>query len=184
MNQDEQYQILEQRVSDLEALVKRFQDNFSMISDIDTFVRLRDLLAEGNFKAADQETANVLFGIINKTAETITPDDIESFPIAPLRIVDRLWRKYSSDRFGFSIQLSIYRELGGDLNTLIAQDAELFLQFCDRVGWRQDGKMISPEAWEPSLSSPPGFLPAGWWRTHYGLKSANFVLARLIKGGF
>jgi hypothetical protein len=155
-----------------------------MIADIDTFVHLRDLLAEENFKAADRETANVLFGVINKSGETITPDDIENYPIAPLRIVDRLWRKYSNDHFGLSIQLNIYRELGGDINTLIAQDAELFLKFCDHVGWRQNGKILNPEAWEPSLSSPAGALPATWWRTHYGLKSANFVLARLIKGGF
>lgn len=184
MDQDERYQLLEQRLANLEALINRFQDNFSMISDVDTFVRLRDLLAEGNLKAADRETANVLFGIINRSPETITPEDIETFPIAPLRIVDRLWRKYSDDRFGLTTQLNVYRELGGDLNSLIAQDTDLFLQFCDRIGWRQDGKFISPENWEPSLSSPPGFLPAAWWRTHYGLKSANYVLARLIKGGF
>lgn len=172
------------RLSNLEALIDRLQDNFSMIADIDTFIHLRDLLAEGNFKAADQETANVLFGIINKTGATITPDDIETFPIAPLRIVDRLWRKYSNDRFGLSVQLNIYRELGGDLNTLIAQDTELFLKFCDRIGWRQNGKIVTAETWDPSISSPAGALPASWWRTHYGLKSANYVLARLIKGGF
>lgn len=172
------------QLSKMEALITRLQDNFSMISDVDIFSHLWDLLAEGRFKEADQETANILFGVINKTTETITPSDIETFPIAPLRIVDRLWRKFSNDRFGLSIQLNIYRELGGDLNTLIAQDADLFLQFCDRVGWRQNGKMLTPENWEPSLASPPGFLPASWWRTHYGLKSANYVLARLIKGGF
>lgn len=210
MNSDDRYHLLEQRLTALESklellnnlgdlstlsqrlerlavletLVTRLEDNFSMIADMDTFVHLRDLLAEGNFKAADQETANILFGAINKSFDTITPDDIETFPVAPLRIVDRLWRKYSNDHFGLSIQLNIYRELGGDLNTLIAQDAALFLQFCDRIGWRQNGKFITTEDWEPGLSSPAGALPAAWWRTHYGLKSANFVLARLIKAGF
>jgi len=213
MDQDERYQLLSQRLTaleskieslclntekrepatssesgdrlaNLEALLTRLEDNFLLISDVDTFAPLRDLLAESNYKAADQETANILFGIINKTPETITPDDLETFPLSPLRIVDRLWQKYSNDRFGLSIQLNVYRELGGNLNSLIAQDTDLFFRFCDRIGWRQDGKFISPDSWEPSLSSPPGFLPAAWWRTHYGLKSANFVLARLIKGGF
>lgn len=211
MDQDQHYQLLDQRLTALEAqiaalnseiknlsalsqrvdqlanlktLISGLEDNFSMISDMDTYVHLRDLLAGGNFKAADQETAKVLLGTIDRSAETITPEDIETFPIAPLRIVDRLWRKYSSDRFGFSVQLNLYRELGGDLNTLIAQDEELIFAFCDRIGWRQNGKFVSPETWEPSLSSPVGFLPATWWRTHYGLKSANYVLARLIKGGF
>jgi len=184
MDQDERFQLLEQRLAKLEALVERFRDNFAMISDVDTFVHLLDLLTEGNFKAADQETAAILFGFIDKSPETITPEDIETFPMAPLRIVDRLWRKFSNDRFGLSVQLNIYRELGGDINTLIAQDTDLFLQFCDRIGWRKDGKIIPFETLEPSLDSPPGFLPATWWRTHYGLKSANFFLARLIKGGF
>lgn len=173
-----------EQFSKLEALIDRLQDNFSIISDVDTFVHLKDLLSEGNFKAADQETANVLFGIINKTAETITPDDIETFPIAPIRIIDRLWRKYSHDRFGLSVQLKIYRDLGGNLNTLIAQDEDLFFAFCDRVGWRQNGAFIFRENWEASLASPEGFLPLTWWITPYGLKIGNFILARLIKGGF
>jgi hypothetical protein len=211
MDQDERYGLLDQRLTaletkleslnhlagdlatlsqhmdqltKLEALIDRLQDNFLMISDMDTFVRLRDLLAEGNFKAADQETASILFGVINKTSNTITPDDIETFPIAPMRIVDRLWRKYSNDRFGLSAQLKIYRELGGDLNTLIAQDTDLFLQFCDRIGWRQNGEFIFQKKWEASLSSPEGFLPLSWWVTPYGLKIGNFILARLIKSGF
>jgi hypothetical protein len=172
-----------EQLSNLEAMHDRFNDNFSMIADIDTFARLRDLLVEGDFKAADEETATTLFGIINKTADTITPDDIEAFPAAPIRIVDRLWRKYSNDRFGPSVQLKVYRELGGDLNSLIAQDEELFLAFCDRVGWRQNGKFIFGEAFEITPSSPEGFLPASWWKTPYGLKIANFILARLIKIG-
>jgi hypothetical protein len=178
---------LSQRVdqlSTLETLIDRLQDNFSMISDIDIYSHLRDLLVEGNFKEADQETASILFGIIDRAPDTITPDDIQAFPIAPLRIVDRLWRKHSNDRFGLSIQLEIYRDLGGDLNTLIAQDEELFFRFCDRIGWRQNGKFITPDHWEPTLASPEGFLPATWWRTHYGLKIATYILARLIKGGF
>lgn len=172
------------KLSTLEALIDRLQENFSIIADVDTFVHLKDLLSEGDFKAADQETANVLFGIINKTAETITPDDVENFPIAPIRIVDRLWRKYSNDRFGLSTQLNIYRELGGNLNSLIAQDEDLLFAFCDRVGWRQNGKFIFRENWEASLASPEGFLPLTWWVTPYGLKIGNFILARLIKGGF
>lgn len=172
------------QLSNLESLVDRLQENFSIISDIDTFAHLRDLLAEGNFKAADQETASILFGAINKTADTITPSDIETFPVAPIRIVDRLWRKYSGDRFGLSIQLNIYRDLGGNLNTLIAQDEELIFAFCDRIGWRQNGQFIIQDDWDANLSSPEGFLPRSWWRTPYGLKIGNFILARLIKSGF
>lgn len=172
------------QISKMEALISRLEDNFAMISDVDTFTSLRDLLMEGKFKAADQRTADVLFGLINKDRDTITPDDIETFPVAPLRIIDRLWRKYSGDRFGLSVQLNVYRELGGDLNTLIAQDADLFVQFCDRIGWRQNGRFVVQDDWQASLESPVGFLPMTWWLTPYGLKIGNYILARLIKIGF
>lgn len=172
------------RLANLEALIARLEDNFLLIADIDTFAPLRDLLAEGNFKAADRETANILFDVISKTADTITPEDVETFPLSPLRIVDRLWRKYSQDRFGLSVQLKIYQELGGDLNTLIAQDEKLFFAFADRIGWRQNGKFILRENWEASLSSPEGFLPLTFWLTPYGLKFGNFILARLMEVGF
>ncbi len=172
------------RLAHLEALVTRLEENFSLIADIDTFSHLRDLLAAGNFKAADQETAQILMNAIGKTLETIAPSDIETFPLAPLRIVDRLWRKYSSDRFGLSTQLKIYREVGGDFNTVIAQDEAVLLAFCERVGWRKDGKSILQSDWEASLASPAGFLPISWWRTPYGMKIGNFIMARLMKGGF
>lgn len=208
MDQDESYRLLEERLmaletkmaslaglpetltalsqrvdqlANLEALIQRLRDDFLMIADIDTFGHLRDLLAEGNFKAADQETAQVLMGVINKTPDTISPEDIENFPIGPLKIVDRLWRRYSDNRFGLSIQLQKYQEVGGNLNTLIAQDADLFLEYCDLIGWRQNEKFIVREDWEASISSPEGFLPLSWWLTPYGLKICNFILARLIK---
>jgi hypothetical protein len=173
-----------EKFSKLEELIDRLQDNFLMIADIDTFLRLRNLLAEGKFKEADEETTNVLMGYIRKTSETISPDDIENYPEGPLKIVDRLWRKYSDDRFGLSIQLQKYKDVGGDLNTLIAQDTDLFLQFCDRVGWRQNDKLIVRENWEVSPDAPEGFLPLSFWVTPYGLKIANFILARLLKLGF
>lgn len=173
-----------EQLAALAPLIERLQDNFLMVSDVDTFTSLRDLLQQGRFKEADQRTAQILFGLINKTADTIAPDDIESFPVAPLRIVDRLWRKYSGDRFGLSVQLNVYRELGGDLNSLIAQDVDLFLAFCDRIGWRQEGRFIIQDNWDATLESPQGFLPMTWWLTPYGLKIGNFILARLIKVGF
>jgi hypothetical protein len=60
-----------ERLSNMESLLTRLEDNFSMISDVDIFGHLRDCLAEGNFKEADQETAKILFNAINKTADTM-----------------------------------------------------------------------------------------------------------------
>lgn len=170
-------------VPHLEANVNRYQAYFSMISDIDTFLPIQALLEKGDFKAADQETAKILYGIINQTPNSVTPSDIENFPAAPLRIVDRLWRQYSQDRFGLKVQLQIYQELGGNLNSLIAQDEDLVLAFADRIGWRKGGAFIYHGEWKITDQSPIGFLPFSLWITPYGLKVTNFILARLIKIG-
>lgn len=168
----------------LEAKVNRYQAYFSMIADIDTFKPLQELLEQGDFKAADTETAKILYGFINKDANSITPTDIEEFPAAPLRIVDRLWQQYSQGRFGLSTQLSSYREIGGDINTLIAQDEALMIAFCDRVGWRKNDVYVIRQDWTITPETPTGFLPVRLWVTPYGLKLASFILARLIKVGF
>ncbi|QFZ92832.2 GUN4 domain-containing protein [Synechococcus elongatus] len=171
-------------LSHLEASIENLQDNLLMISDIDTFQSLQNFLKRREFKEADQETAKILMNIINKNSDTISPEDIERYPLGPLRITDRLWQKYSNGKFGFSIQLQSYRDLGGSLNTLIAQDQDLMFQFFDRIGWRQKGELIFHQDWQVDSSSPTGFLPLSWWITPYGLKIGNFILARLIKLGF
>lgn len=183
----ETVETLVQRVNQLTGLeqsISQLQDDLLMISDIDTFKKLQRLLVAGQFKEADQETAKILMSEINKDEESIAPEDIESYPLAPLKIVDRLWRRYSNDNFGFSIQLQIYRDFGGDINTLIAQNQDLMFQFFDRIGWCQEGQFIFQKDWEVTPSSPRGFLPLSWWITPYGLKIGNFILARLIQLGF
>ena len=172
------------QITEIEKSVSQLQDNQLMISDIDTFQYLQQLLVVGHFKEADRETAKILMNVINKDAESIAPEDIENYPLAPLKIVDRLWRRYSNDNFGFSIQLKAYRDVGGDLNTLIAQDQNLMFQFFKRVGWRNENQFIFQKDWDVTPSSPAGFLPLSWWITPYGLKIGNFILVRLIQLGF
>lgn len=172
------------QLSELEQSVSQLQDSLLMIADIDTFKELQRLLVAGHFKKADQETAKILMSVINKDEDSIAPEDIESYPLAPLKIVDRLWRRYSNDNFGFSIQLQIYRDIGGDINTLIAQNQDLMFQFFERIGWRYEGQFIFQKDWAVTPSSPRGFLPLSWWITPYGLKIGNFILARLIQLGF
>ncbi len=43
----------------------------------------------------------------------LTIEDVENFPCKDLHIIDKLWVKYSYDKFGFSVQKEIYQSLGG-----------------------------------------------------------------------
>ena len=80
------------------------------------------------------------------------------------RTIDTLWLKYSSDRFGFSVQKQIWQEA-----------KEKFLAFGDRVGWRTQGKWIADyhSEFNFSLDAPVGHFPCfaraceGWyWGEH------------------
>jgi hypothetical protein len=182
---------LEAAVQALTARVERLGSTFDIVSDVVRFGPLQDLLLAGRFTEADRETVRVLYDCINSSAEEITPEMIETFPATSLGIVDRLWRQASGGRFGFSVQLGIYRGLGGTLDSLIAQDVALYRAFCQRVGWSDDGRLIdpddSPEAGpvEPSPDTLPlGALPRRFWITPYGMKAADLLLARLITAGF
>jgi hypothetical protein len=179
---------LNQRFASLSAQVQQHEESFGLVSDVARYAPLRDLLVAGRFQEADVETARVLFDCINTTIEEVTPEQIETFPITPLRIVDQLWKTHSDGRFGFSVQLKLYRELGGSLETLIAQDVDLYLAFCDRVGWRRDGRFIDSEqqkGLDPASSSlsERGSLPWRCWSSPYGMKLTNLIMARLITGG-
>ena len=47
--------------------------------------------------------------------EALTPDAVKVFPCSVLQVIDRLWTTYTGGRFGFSVQLRLYQEVGGDV---------------------------------------------------------------------
>lgn len=171
----DQLQALTQRVAYLEEKLK-------LVSDIDRYSKLQELLMAGKFKEADTETTNVILEAANKTRDTLTPNDMANFPCNTLQVIDRLWRDYSQNRFGFSIQLGIYQEVGGNIDTLRTQDTQIIQQYADRVGWRKEGQWQGDnyDNWDFSLSAPVGCFPGAWWKSPYGLKMATFCFMRLL----
>ncbi|WP_199332162.1 GUN4 domain-containing protein [Anabaena lutea] len=78
------------------------------------YQKLDTLLATGNWKEADYETARLILKIANREKEGVLElEDIKKFPLAKLLTIDKLWLKYSNGHFGFSIQKQIYQSLGG-----------------------------------------------------------------------
>ncbi|WP_427158271.1 GUN4 domain-containing protein [Aliinostoc sp. HNIBRCY26] len=129
------------------------------------YSRLRDLLAAGEWKQANQETTRVMLAVMKREKEGwLRVEDVDNFPCEDLRTIDQLWVKYSNRRFGFSVQKRIYQSLGGtrDYNNKIWQ------AFGDKVGWRKGGDWLyyseitfditAPEAHLPGVSSYGGFI--------------------------
>jgi serine/threonine protein kinase len=123
--------------------------------------KLEDLLKQGKWEEADSETTKVMLAVSNRTSEGwLTGLDLDNFPCEDLRTIDRLWVKYSNDRFGFSVQAKIYRELGGTRD----YNERVWDAFGDRVGWRVKKGWIYYSGIIFDLKAPQGHLPIlVWW---------------------
>ncbi|MEG4457339.1 serine/threonine-protein kinase [Microcoleus sp. N9_A1] len=138
------------------------------------YTRLRDLLAAGKWKEADQETIKVMLKAARREKEDyFDTGSMDNFPCDDLRTIDQLWVKYSQGRFGFSVQKKIWLEVGGKV------DWDTEKKLGDRVGWRKRRKgrkdWLSYNDLTFNLQAPEGHLPwvrccvrvgfglVGWW---------------------
>lgn len=137
------------------------------------YTKLRDLLASGKWKEADQETVAVMLKAANREQERyLQIESIEKFPCTDLRTIDQLWVKYSNGRFGFSVQKRIWESVGGKPGEY---DYEILKKFGDRVGWlKWENKWLGlriKELWVSRydeftfhLNAPQGHLPSYEWK--------------------
>ncbi|MTJ22837.1 NACHT domain-containing protein [Dolichospermum sp. UHCC 0352] len=80
------------------------------------YKQLLDYLAAGNWREADEETAEMMLKVAKRESQGyLDVDAIEKFPCSVLRTIDQLWVQYSDGRFGFSVQKRIYEAQGKDL---------------------------------------------------------------------
>ncbi|MCZ8040822.1 MAG: GUN4 domain-containing protein [Microcystis wesenbergii TW10] len=169
-----------QSLSERVALIEARQ---MLVPDIERYGKLQQFLAEGNFREADAETLRVILEAAGRTRDTLTPEDMMRFPVNVIRVLDRLWKNYSGDHFGFSAQVKLYFAVGGSINTLRTQDAETIRKFGELVGWRDkdEWRIDDYDHWDFSLAAPQGCFPALWWKSPYGLKMVTFCFTRLIE---
>ncbi len=121
------------------------------------YTRLRDLLAAGEWKEADQETLKVMLKAARRENKGgyLDRDSIKNFPCDDLRTIDQLWVKYSQGRFGFSVQKKIWLEVGGK----VGYESECKLG--DGVGWRKGGSCLKYDHLTFNLQATSGHLPSG-----------------------
>jgi len=123
------------------------------------YTRLRDLLKAGKWKDANYETYLVMLKVVGrKEGDWIRDSELLNFPCTDLRTIDSLWVKYSSARFGFSVQKKIYLEVGGKPDGKFYEEA--WSKFGDSVGWKVKGSWISYTEVTFDTIAPGGHLPS------------------------
>jgi hypothetical protein len=143
------------------------------------YTRLESVLSQGKWQEADQETKLALFKACGLTLASQFPNyRIADVPCDDLQIIDRLWRKSSGDRFGFSIQAAIWQPL----QNLLWDKTEVWSRFGNRVGWRTTSFLID-RRWKRydeitfSLSAPVGHLP--FLGDEFGIFTVEAIAHRL-----
>jgi hypothetical protein len=174
---------IEEQLSQLSAVLEDIQEQLILVTDIERYNNLKNFLKEQNFKAADQETTKIMLDVAGEDRDNLTPDDLNKFPCNALSVIDKLWRKYSNDKFGFTVQLQNYYDVGGNIDTIRAQNIKVMKNYAQKNGWldeNQNPRSDDYENWDFSLSAPKGCFPAHWWKSPYGLKMVTFFFSRLI----
>ena len=123
------------------------------------YTRLCDLLVTKQWKEADLETWKVMLKVAGRELKgCLRVKDVENFPSLDLSTIDKLWVKYSSGKFGFSVQKQIYQ----NLVDIQESESEAWKAFGDKVGWRRGGEWLSYDRMTFSDQHYMGHLPGIW----------------------
>lgn len=134
------------------------------------YSQLNQLLSEKKWQEADEETSKILLNLGIKYRQDLEPEQTErkdktelflskehinAFPCKDLRIIDKLWLKYSNSQFGFSIQTCIWQ-------SIIQQQKDVNLKcksFVENVGWFINDNWRSNAEIIYEIDAPIGHLP-------------------------
>ena len=183
---------LRQEVSSLAQLpeqVKQLEQRLMVVGDLYRYDTLHQQLANQEWFYADRETVRLIADIAGVSdLEELSPRDIRAFPCGELQVIDRLWTTYSNGRFGFSVQMQVYQDLGGNAESLIEENQDLVERWGAQLGWRSGVSEQNPRGnrWRKcdeltfSLEAPKGCHPSRWWNSPYGSRMTNYFLSRLM----
>ena len=128
------------------------------------YSRLRDLLAAGNWKKANEVTGDlVLLAANRQNAGWFSVESIEKFPCWDLETMDRLWQEYSNEHFGFSVQFPVFLSMGNKPGVI---NPEAYNNFGDRLGWRKGREWKREQDLTYDLSAPRGHLPNPYYTSY------------------
>ncbi len=139
------------------------------------FLELKGSLKAGDLKVADIATCKILLKVIDPSLGWFDEASLRDFKPETadkkaIQEIDRLWREYSKDRFGFKRQLQLY-----GINHVATQEADLDKQqranrtytllFSKQVQWWLKGLEFFKfyNQLDFSMEAPDGHLPARWF---------------------
>ena len=126
--------------------------------------RLRELLHQQAWPAADLETEVVMLKALNHDMQPVTAATVQRLSPVDLATIDALWSRYSNGRFGFKAQQQVYRSQ----QPLQSDDHQRWAVFEETLGWREPSSWLY-QGFKPyynltfSLEAPPGHLPTWRW---------------------
>ena len=183
-------QILDKMVA--RAIAKRYQSALTVIKDLESKIglstqpiitvskpktdctQLEIYLQNQQWQQANQETERRLLQAACQLKQNwLETDDLEKITCGELLSIDRLWTKYSENKFGFQTQLEIWRNL----------ETQNYRAFGAEVGWYVQHRWLLSKRLDYSLSAPAGHLPAiSWWYGHaiWGLKGLFTKLGKCL----
>ncbi|MCY7286500.1 MAG: GUN4 domain-containing protein [Cyanobacteria bacterium CAN_BIN43] len=135
------------------------------------YTHLQELLEDNQWKKADEETLSVMLQATERTqAGWLDAIAIAKFPCTDLHTIDRLWSRYSDEKFSFRVQYRLYS--GVTISTenavnLSRSDEERALELCKNVGWwvKRLEFLRYYNQFDFTLQAPDGHLPALWFWT-------------------
>ncbi|MBW4591295.1 GUN4 domain-containing protein [Aetokthonos hydrillicola Thurmond2011] len=120
------------------------------------YSKLADCLWSGEWKKADEETANLMLQVSKRENQGyLNVKDIENFPCDDLGRIDFLWVYASKGHFGFSVQKNIYQSLGGTSE----YNERVWRNYGGRLGWRVKESWIYYTDVIFDTTAPGGHLP-------------------------
>ncbi|GAB4185056.1 MAG: hypothetical protein Fur006_23050 [Coleofasciculaceae cyanobacterium] len=140
------------------------------------YAKLRDFLAVGKWLEADKTTAELMLKASRRDS-WLRVADVEAFPVQELRAIDRLWREYSSDRFGLSVQKRIWQSVVDTHNS----EWKAWCCFGDRVGWRAKGNWLAHSTLNFTPQAPEGELPSLVVSDSFALRHQESVVSLLSR---
>jgi hypothetical protein len=152
--------------------------------------KLQEILKKNDWIAADKETKELLCNITERSSEGfLIPEVIAQIPYDVLRKIDLLWSEYSNGDFGFSVQSSLWLELGGEARIymrdhIVTEDkialGNVEAQFAHHVGWKviqARGKMPGSPSKFHTIGR--GSLPFLCLKCDYGRGSIGYILSAI-----
>jgi hypothetical protein len=173
------------------------QNNYQKISAVresliaHLFAELNYLMKAGNWKDADEKTPRLMLLIGNREEQGyLDIPDIQNFSCPALYTIDKLWVKYSDEKFGFSVQKRILEKIleqHGQSGHYDTEEQEIWNQLYREVGWRDEKGLVAYSDYTFNHKSPKaktGVLPSSFWgrgwRTRSVRESISSLVLRLI----